>query len=67
MQQFRNNIINAIASPLLRENVRNMDIDLLNRYLTIGLEYTQELGDVYNNNQDTIHQLFIKIMINIMD
>lgn len=58
MQRFRNNIINAIASPLLRENVRTMDIDLLNRYLTIGLEYTQELGDVYNNNRDTIHQLF---------
>jgi hypothetical protein len=61
MEQFRNEIINA-AQPQLRENVRSMDIDLLNRYLTVGLEYTQELGDVYNNNRDTIHQLFAMII-----
>ena len=57
MQSFRNDILNAVQ-PQLRENVRSMDIDLLNRYLTVGLEYTRELGAVYNNNKDTIHQLF---------
>lgn len=57
MQSFRNQILNAIQ-PSLREDVNSMDIDLLNRYLTVGLEYTRELGDLYTNNKDTIHQLF---------